>query len=255
MSRALAYYSATGNTLFAAEHFKEGKLVNILDVIEGKDSLPDDTDTLVIFSPVYCLSVPRPVEVFIKEYLGKRDNSGLGYIAAVFTRAAKGRAAERIIERELEEAGLNLSYSASVRAPDYFLPFVVGKLSDEKNTALRNKMESRLEMIEEEIEGAKISLPPFSPLYRLFRKLSASLTKPRENRRLTVSDKCTRCSLCVRVCPAGNIRIGEKKAERGGRCVSCYACYMVCPERAVKYSKDKGQSSLFVDKEKLIRRP
>lgn len=47
-------------------------------------------------------------------------------------------------------------------------------------------------------------------------------------------EKCTGCGLCARRCPAGNIRIREKKARFGGGCTMCMRCAMYCPQDAVK---------------------
>ncbi len=254
MSTVIAYYSATGNTLWAAEHFENAELIDICRVNEGTAVIPDDFERLGIFSPVYDSGLPLPVRVFIREHLGKRDNSSLKYIFSVFTRGAKGRTAERILERELEEAGLNLSYSASVVSPDYYLPLVRGKLSEEKNRTLMKEMEKELGRIKAETDEEKISLPPFSLTYRLIKKMSEKLTLPRKNTRLTVESTCIGCSLCTRVCPSANITIGNGKAVIGNDCISCYACYMVCPTESVKYIKDKGRCPLLVEKEKLTKR-
>lgn len=58
-------------------------------------------------------------------------------------------------------------------------------------------------------------------------------------RRYTVSDACTRCGICTKVCPAGNITLTDR-VTFGGRCEACYACIQNCPQKAIHLPDEKS---------------
>lgn len=50
---------------------------------------------------------------------------------------------------------------------------------------------------------------------------------------IVTENKCRACGCCVRNCPAGEIRLGRKKAEIGEGCVGCGECARSCPFEAI----------------------
>lgn len=49
-------------------------------------------------------------------------------------------------------------------------------------------------------------------------------------------ESCTGCGLCSRICPRGNIEIGEDGSPRWGEdCELCHACIQWCPKSAIQY--------------------
>jgi electron transfer flavoprotein alpha subunit len=53
-----------------------------------------------------------------------------------------------------------------------------------------------------------------------------------------IVDKCTGCTLCVRSCPFGAIRMENKKAVIDyTKCTLCGACFPVCKFNAIKFEK------------------
>jgi MinD superfamily P-loop ATPase len=56
----------------------------------------------------------------------------------------------------------------------------------------------------------------------------------------SVSDDCTGCDLCKKVCPVSNIEIKDGTPAWQHHCESCTACFHYCPTKAISY-KDKGK--------------
>ncbi|MBN2120491.1 MAG: 4Fe-4S binding protein [Candidatus Omnitrophica bacterium] len=50
-------------------------------------------------------------------------------------------------------------------------------------------------------------------------------------------EKCTGCSACVEVCPAGAIKIEKDKAIISDECVECGVCLEQCPNEALSLSE------------------
>ncbi len=53
--------------------------------------------------------------------------------------------------------------------------------------------------------------------------------------RREVSDQCTQCDDCVRVCPTGTIQPAKEYASDPGECTMCLECLAVCPYSAVEF--------------------
>lgn len=56
-----------------------------------------------------------------------------------------------------------------------------------------------------------------------------------------VNSDCVKCGLCVKTCPANNIKITEKgKVKFGGKCLMCVRCSFNCPKNAIKIGLFNG---------------
>ena len=50
----------------------------------------------------------------------------------------------------------------------------------------------------------------------------------------SVTDNCTSCGVCVKVCPVNNIIMAGDRPTWQHRCENCIACYNFCPEKAIR---------------------
>lgn len=48
-----------------------------------------------------------------------------------------------------------------------------------------------------------------------------------------LSQRCTRCGLCVQACPQGIIALRESPHISESGCIYCYHCHRVCPQQAI----------------------
>jgi uncharacterized protein (DUF362 family)/NAD-dependent dihydropyrimidine dehydrogenase PreA subunit len=49
-----------------------------------------------------------------------------------------------------------------------------------------------------------------------------------------ITDKCTACGDCERICPKGAVTVQGRRAELTyAKCIRCYCCHEVCPEDAI----------------------
>ncbi len=49
-----------------------------------------------------------------------------------------------------------------------------------------------------------------------------------------VREACNQCGLCVRLCPARNIRLVEGRLRFGAECTFCLRCMNLCPQQAIE---------------------
>ena len=48
----------------------------------------------------------------------------------------------------------------------------------------------------------------------------------------TITDACIGCGVCTHVCPCGNYRVIDGRAQASGGCEHCFACVQNCPHNA-----------------------
>lgn len=69
------------------------------------------------------------------------------------------------------------------------------------------------------------------PINALFLRFN-NRTKP-----FSVSDACTSCGKCERVCPVHCIDMRDGRPEWSGKCTQCMACICGCPVSAIEYGR------------------
>jgi len=53
-------------------------------------------------------------------------------------------------------------------------------------------------------------------------------------------DRCIRCGICARVCPADNITVADRVVF-GDRCQNCFACLHACPRGALHLKSERSE--------------
>ena len=60
---------------------------------------------------------------------------------------------------------------------------------------------------------------------------------PEMDRSFWTDDKCNRCGICAKVCPADNITFTDGRPVWNKRCEQCFACLQWCPQEAIQSGK------------------
>jgi len=72
----------------------------------------------------------------------------------------------------------------------------------------------------------------FSAIYKMsFRSVH------KMDKKFWVDDKCNRCGICLKVCPADNIEMINEKPSWRHRCEQCLACLQWCSQEAIQHGK------------------
>jgi ferredoxin len=241
---SIYWFSGTGNSYHAARTIGDGigdtRLVRITDRL--RDRAPGIRDGVVGFAfPVYAGGMP----VLVSELMEGLSELSADYLFAVATHAGLYGNALRQFRRLAEAAG---------QAPDALFDVVMPantKLSEEQQPP-GSKSEAKLRGSEDALEGIAASVRDRSTvlegrsggLYglaaRLFHPIFARMIR-RSDSSFGVTDDCTSCGVCVRVCPADDITLdSDGRPSWKGRCEGCGACVSWCPEHAI-YKGSKSE--------------
>ena len=225
------YFTSTGNSLNAARRIAEEINAKVLPMREEYAVCDDDVIGLVF--PNYYWSVPRIVQRFISKL--KLINSS-AYVFAVITCGDPRIGAIGIVHRLLKSQGIILTYAERLVAVSNYLP----KHESNASEQLFQKTEEQLRGIIRRIRSQELNKT--NSCWSVLSSVIAFKFCPGEDsdRSFTVSDACSGCGLCERVCAVGNIIMKSERPSFLHRCEHCLGCLHNCPAEAIDW-KHKTQ--------------
>jgi len=214
------YFTGTGNSLFAARKIAAStgaKLVSIPKVICEQKTYVDDCIGFVY--PQYANGLPKMVRKFIESNTFEADYFFAVNLWSFIHINALGEIASLI----------PLNYGKYLWTPMNFI-FLLN--SPKRPSDILDKAKVKLERIIEDITNRKNKrIKP--------KKGIGNATKHFGESKFMISDVCTKCETCTKVCPANNIVLnGDIKF--GNKCETCYACVNLCPAHAI-YSNEASR--------------
>jgi len=228
------WFSGTGNTLKVVEAMagvfrSAGREVQLKPLTAGVPS--DLAPVLGLAFPVACQGTYPPVWDFCRKLPQGEGRE----VFMVDTLAAFSGGIVGPLGRFLRRRGYILLGAAEIVMPNNFL---VKPSPEEKLRSLRDAGENSARAFARALLEGKASwgrgIPLASILLGLVSRLSLTWRMmARMGRRLGIDpEKCTRCGLCVRLCPSANIVLKELPVF-GNSCIQCQRCLMLCPAGAV----------------------
>lgn len=233
-TRAIYYFSATGNSLAVAlelaHKLNAPEPISIPGTLVLDDPYADAriADQVGFVFPVHRASLPEMVRGFIEE-MPKRQEC---YYFAVSTYTVFGCNEFWDIDKILSEESCWLNYGTGIKTMGN-----VG-LIDPDSAAMAN----RLRQISEQVDEVAEAIGNFQEnCFRRSSKLLGRLVKfYTDKRRKTIvfkiNSRCRKCGICAQVCPAQNITMYEGSVPapiRSDKCEACYACLHWCPANAI----------------------
>ena len=248
----ILYFSRTGNTDFLARYLSH-RLVDLpvevrpVSVERQPPRAVSDFDVLAFGFPVYGCDAPP----FVRDYVQQLAPGG-GRGAFVFcTKGAwAGNAVRRNLQRLASRGYVPLG-GASVSMPGTDgLPFL-RKGSWMVRAALRKDYDSLhsadrlLKSLAPILAGPGAGEPAETYRQRLPLSLGGALLDwvwaglydlfgDRMRSRFWADERCTRCDLCLRLCPTGNVTTEDDHPWFGDDCLLCMRCIHTCPAEAIQ---------------------
>ncbi|MCK9614099.1 MAG: EFR1 family ferrodoxin [Candidatus Omnitrophica bacterium] len=239
MATAIYYFSATGNSLTVAKdlaaRFDNVQIIPIAKAL--KNNFEQPFDVVGIVYPVYMFGLPLIVADFLKQIKIKPQ----AYIFAVATLGGLPGLAHTQTKEILESRGFLLSAAFSVLMPGNYTP-LYGAIDKEKQEEMFKKEKLRINTIVAAVKEQKRGIMEEKPflLNFLFNKLlykGGTKQIPLSGRNFWVTEACTKCGLCAKVCPVENIELVDSKPQWLTHCQHCMACLQWCPVEAIQYKK------------------
>ncbi len=233
MNNIIFCFSGTGNSLYVAKKIQKNiddTIIKLIPNMMNNELINLPYDTVGIICPAYYGSLPPIVEDFIKKLAFEKNQ----YIYTVITAGARHGNSFNEINYLIEKQGGKLKATFSVCLPGNYIAmygawpkFVQDfefKNSEKKIIYIINSIKSRqLTNNKLSIENAPKALTSKIKNYHAFSK------------DYYVTDKCTSCGICKKVCPTDNVCIVQSKVSFENNCERCMACIQWCPQNAIVY--------------------
>jgi NAD-dependent dihydropyrimidine dehydrogenase PreA subunit/flavodoxin len=234
------YFTATGNSLYAAERIAEAtgdSLVSIGRALRDELYEYDITDDgyLGFVAPTFAGTLPGAVGLFL-ERLTLRGY-GSHFVYGVFTCGESDGFESAALYAMLQAKGVSFAGSFELVMPDNFIVWSDVPPPEKLNAILENA-DKRLEGIIASIKAKQPGkLDPGVPrgLYMRLAEFSTS----KNTSVFHADDNCAACGLCAKNCPMRCIKKdGDGRPLWEGACAMCLACLHRCPVNAIQHGND-----------------
>ena len=233
----LYFFSGTGNTIWVSRQFaEEMKKYGVETKLIPLPALPPenigDSTAIAIAFPVYAQSAPP----FISDWIGSLHETKKGTpVVMISTLAGFSGLVKGPFYHMLRKKGYNpIAVREFIMPPNYF-----HKYGESRNSQIRELAKLAIADFAKDISEGKAKWP-WRPSFlgilqfimkKIFRHggcgwLGKGFTADKA--------KCTKCGLCIKLCPVGNISFaGNGCPSWAGKCEQCLRCITYCPADAI----------------------
>lgn len=265
VSIEIYYFTGTGNSLAIARDIvdqTQGTVISMASVIH-QEQIHSEAETMGMVFPCYLAQrygIPLIVEKFIKNV----DDLGAKYLFAVCTcggwELVNALPTLQRLGHIIKQHGGTLTAEFSIHLPMNNLTYP-SPLIDQNQARMFERAQAKIDdicrrIVNKERNAHHALKTLFNtgmlPLYGLLQHLYVNHLKkmaqePRDttltyselihwsDKSIVVTDRCTGCGTCARVCPVQNIEIIDQKPVWKHQCEMCLACDEWCPQRAIRH--------------------
>lgn len=235
MHTVLYYFSATGNSLYAAkvlaESLGDSRLAAMSAGQQERRIVPAAARVGLVF-PLHYFGVPPLVRQFVE----RLELAEAKYVFAVVTCGAPTwSSALSDVGQILHERGGELAAGFRVGMISNYI--ALSALPPQAKRAEKlGGAQAKLQRIGEMIAASARQVEP-----EYFRWPCAAVNHwwlgrvAEADRRFSAAPSCTGCGLCEQVCPVGNIKLQTRRPVWRHGCLECLACLHICPVRSIEF--------------------
>lgn len=234
------YFTATGNSLYAAKHFSDAPL-SIPQIMRGTERRFSD-NTIGIVCPVYAGEPPRMVKQFLQESGFQTD-----YFYFVLTYGFDRTDAPEFTAKLAAETGIRVDYIAAIRMVDNYLPMfdMAAEIAMDKH--VEEQLAAAVQAVSERAHGIPEATEEGRQLHAQVAAGNKEQPAFNDGSQITVLSSCVGYGICQSVCPVDNFYLEGGKAKRKqSTCEFCLACVQNCPQKAIGLSMaDKNPNARY----------
>lgn len=225
--RIVFYFTATGNSLYAAKQFSDTPL-SIPQVLKSDQRLFEADEIGIVF-PDYRAFAPQMVQRFLQEVTLKAP-----YLFSIIT---FGNYDCNVIEswnKFAIEHNVHFNYITTIKMVDNYLP--VFDMAEQ--IKMDKQEEAQLQQAVADVLQEKNHIPSLTEeerqqCLRVLQRVPELFPISSEELLQVNKGSCNGCGFCTKVCPRKNFSLTEKGVENTGDCEFCLACIQNCPQKAI----------------------
>jgi len=230
------YFSGTGNSKYVAELFAHKMDSACHSIEESVDfsALFAAHDVIALCYPVYASRPPK----IMRDFVSSNADALKGKRLVIFCTQMifSGDGARSLLD-SLPKKHVNVIYAEHFSMPNNINNVAITPLIGQKSIEKKiRKLESKMSKVCANIESGKVKRRGFNPISRLLGLPQALFLRPLErlaNKTISISKDCTKCGVCVAICPTKNLIFDNGKVTPTQKCTVCYRCINKCPKMAM----------------------
>ncbi len=230
-SITIAYFSGTGCTETVADCLEKQLIESGIDVKKIKiscntASYTEETDLLIVLSPVYAFSLADIVEKWLAGLPHVEHTKAVIISVSGGGEVSPNTACRMRSKRILKGKGYDVVYEKMIVMPSNFGVETPEELSVRLINVLPVKIES---IISDILSGNHNTVEPEfkDRIYAAAGRMEHFGAKV-FGRFIYVSDSCNGCGQCIKNCPKENISMHNGKVKFGFKCIWCLKCIYGC---------------------------
>jgi len=259
MISEIYYFSGTGNSLAVARMINEKSVEKkeIIPISNGKSVTKADNVGFVF--PVYCHKVPD----IVKRFILKMEFTSSPYIYAVATNNGEIGQSLFDVQKLLSKKGQSLSLGIAIEMPGNAM-VTPPDVELKRLSAMEQKATEIAELVKVQKRGIIEGNDSFTEHIRNRIVGFFAWNYIFSPKRYKISENCTGCGTCEKICPVNNIHLINHKPVWNNKCATCLACFHWCPNEVIydsRYLKKRRKykhpdikiNDLFLRKENILK--